>query len=41
MKKLLNVWLDTKLYKQFQKSCIDKNVSMSDVIRELIRDYLK
>ena len=39
--KLLTVWLDTKLYKQFQKACIDNGVSMSDVIRDLIREYLK
>lgn len=36
----MNVLLEEKTYKDFQKKCIDNNISVSEKIRELIDKFI-
>jgi len=40
-KKQINFFIETELWKQFSKKCIDKDKSKTEIIVELIKKFLK
>ena len=40
-KKQINFFVDAELWKDFSKKCIDKDKSKTEVLVELINEYLK